>query len=138
MIEAMEQQIINDINNRWRKNEKLRTEIDIDKTSEHFRVICSSRNSVLSLIDNLKIHGISNENLTVLEERLHSIYSWTTNDAIESIYAIYSKPIKDKKKLSKYLAEIPLIKQHLENFENELIELTIEKLFDFHKIVEVQ
>ena len=43
MIEAMEQQIVNSINNRWTKDKSKRREIDIYKLSESFRVICSSR-----------------------------------------------------------------------------------------------
>ncbi len=61
MIEAMEQQIIYNINNRWRKNEKLRVEIDMDKISDCFRMICSSRNSTLTLLLNIKNDGVTEE-----------------------------------------------------------------------------
>ena len=54
MIEAMEQQIINSINGRWTKDKSKRKEIDIHKLTECFRVICSSRSSVLFIIDSLK------------------------------------------------------------------------------------
>ena len=74
----MEQQIINAINNRWRKDRAKRIEIDIDKVSESFRVICSSRNSTLSIINLIKQNGISDELLNKLNDNMTWIYSWFT------------------------------------------------------------
>ena len=86
MIEAMEQQIINSLNNRWRKNEKLRTNIDMDKTSECFRMICSSRNSTLTLLLNIKNDTITDERESKLKENMFWIYDWFTKESINSIY----------------------------------------------------
>ena len=72
MIEAMEQQIINSLNNRWRKNEKLRTNIDMDKTSECFRMICSSRNSTLTLLLNIKNDTVTDKMERKLKENMFS------------------------------------------------------------------
>ena len=72
MIEAMEQQMINSINGRWTKDKSKRKEIDIHKLTECFRVICSSRSSVLFIIDSLK--KASNEN-SILDLK-NKIVNW--------------------------------------------------------------
>lgn len=65
MIEAMEQQIINSINNRWTKNKKKRRPIDIEKISECFRIICSSRNYTLNIVHKLNESDEYHEELFV-------------------------------------------------------------------------
>ena len=106
MIEAMEQQIINSLNNRWRKNEKLRTNIDMDKTSECFRMICSSRNSTLTLLLNIKNDTITDERESKLKENMFWIYDWFTKESINSIYNRYNTTLLNKKMEAKYKSEI--------------------------------
>ena len=134
MIEAMEQQIINSLNNRWRKNEKLRTNIDMDKTSECFRMICSSRNSTLTLLLNIKNDTITDERESKLKENMFWIYDWFTKESINSIYNRYNTTLLNKKMEAKYKSEIKDIEEFLENFRIELINITLEKLYKFHGI----
>lgn len=134
MIEAMEQQIINSLNNRWRKNEKLRTNIDMDKTSECFRMICSSRNSTLTLLLNIKNDTITDERESKLKENMFWIYDWFTKESINSIYNRYNATLLNKKMEEKYKSEIKDIEEFLENFRIELINTTLEKLYKFHGI----
>lgn len=134
MIEAMEQQIINSLNNRWRKNEKLRTNIDMDKTSECFRMICSSRNSTLTLLLNIKNDTITDERESKLKENMFLIYDWFTKESINSIYNRYNTTLLNKKMEAKYKSEIKDIEEFLENFRIELINITLEKLYKFHGI----
>jgi hypothetical protein len=134
MIEAMEQQIINSLNNRWRKNEKLRTNIDMDKTSECFRMICSSRNSTLTLLLNIKNDTITDERESKLKENMFWIYDWFTKESINSIYNRYNTTLLNKRMESKYKSEIKDIEEFLENFRIELINTTLEKLYKFHGI----
>ncbi|WP_370773417.1 hypothetical protein [Clostridium sp.] len=134
MIEAMEQQIINSLNNRWRKNEKLRTNIDMDKTSECFRMICSSRNSTLSLLLKIKDDTITDEKESKLKENMFWIYDWFTKESINSIYNRYNTTLLNKKMEAKYKSEIKDIEEFLENFRIELINTTLEKLYKFHGI----
>ena len=135
MIEAMEQQILNSINNRWTKDKKKRREIDLEKISEWFRIICSSRNSTLNIINELKQ---STEYYQVLLEELRNnmkwIYNWTTKDTIDSLLKKYRMEVKDKKKEAEYNAEIPEIEEFLEQLEKDIIERTIDKLLLFHTI----
>ena len=131
MIEAMEQQIINSLNNRWRKNEKLRTNIDMDKTSECFRMICSSRNSTLTLLLNIKNDTVTDEMERKLKENMFSIYDWFTKESINSIYNRYNTTLLNKKMEAKYKSEIKDIEEFLENFRIELINITLEKLYKF-------
>lgn len=135
MIEAMEQQIINSINNRWTKDKKKRRSIDIEKVSECFRVICSSRNSTLNIVHKLKEFDGSHEELFgELKNNMKWIYNWTTNDTIESLLNKYKMEVKDKKKEAEYNAEIPEIQEFLEKLEKDIIETTINKLLLFHVV----
>lgn len=135
MIEAMEQQIVNSINNRWTKDKNKRRQIDIDKVSECFRVICSSRNSTLNIVQNLKENdGNHEELLDKLKNNMKWIYNWTTKDAIESLLMKYKMEVKDKKKEAEYNAEIPEIQEFLEKLEKDIIETTINKLLIFHMV----
>lgn len=135
MIEAMEQQIINSINNRWTKDKKKRRPIDIEKISECFRVICSSRNSTLNIVQNLKKTDENyNELLGDLKNNMKWIYNWTTNDTIESLLNKYKLEVKNKKKEAEYNAEIPEIQEFLEKLEKDIIETTINKLLLFHVV----
>jgi hypothetical protein len=134
MIEAMEQQIINSLNNRWRKNEKLRTDIDMDKTSECFRMICSSRNSTLTLLLNIKDGTITDEMESSLKENMFSIYDWFTKESINSIYNRYNTTLLNKKMEAKYKSEIKDIEAFLEKFRSDLINTTLKKLYKFHGI----
>lgn len=134
MIEAMEQQIINSLNNRWRKNEKLRANIDMDKISECFRMICSSRNSTLTLLLNIKSDNVTDEMEDKLKENMFSIYDWFTKESINSIYNRYNTTLLNKRMESKYKSEIKDIEEFLENFRIELINTTLEKLYKFHGI----
>lgn len=135
MIEAMEQQIVNSINNRWTKDKNKRRQIDIDKVSECFRVICSSRNSTLNIVQNLKENDENNEELIdKLKNNMKWIYNWTTKDAIESLLMKYKMEVKDKKKEAEYNAEIPEIQEFLEKLEKDIIETTINKLLIFHMV----
>lgn len=136
MIEAMEQQIVNSINNRWTKDKNKRRQIDIDKVSECFRVICSSRNSTLNIVQILKeADGKYDEELLLkLKNNMEWIYNWTTNDAVESLLKKYKMEVKDKKKEAEYNAEIPEIQDFLEKLEKDIIETTINKLLIFHMV----
>lgn len=136
MIEAMEQQIVNSINNRWTKDKNKRRQIDIDKVSECFRVICSSRNSTLNIVQILKeANGKYDEELLLkLKNNMEWIYNWTTNDAVESLLKKYKMEVKDKKKEAEYNAEIPGIQDFLEKLEKDIIETTINKLLIFHMV----
>lgn len=137
MIEAMEQQIINSINYRWRKDKNKRSEINIDKLSECFRIICSSRNSTLSILNTIEKDGLNNTNIIKLKENLFWIYDWITKDSIESLYSRYSSSLKDKKKELKYKNELTFIKEYLDTTKKTLIDLTIKKLLEFHHIKEI-
>ena len=133
MIEAMEQQMINSINGRWTKDKSKRKEIDIHKLTECFRVICSSRSSVLFIIDSLK--KTSNENsILELKNKMEWIYDWVTEDACKSILDKYDMEIKDKKKEAEYRAEIPTINEYLEKLKINVINDTIEMLLKFYKV----
>lgn len=135
MIEAMEQKIINSINNRWTKDKKKRREIDIERISECFRIICSSRNSTLNIVHKLKESDEYYEELFVeLKNNMKGIYNWTTKDMIESLLKKYSMEVKDKKKEAEYNAEIPEIKEFLERLEKDIIENTFNKLLQFHMV----
>ena len=135
MIEAMEQQIINSINNRWTKDKNKRREIDRERISECFRIICSSRNSTLNIVNKLKECDEYYEELVVeLKNNMKAIYDWTTKDMIESLLNKYKMEVKDKKKEAEYNAEIPEIKEFLEQLEKDIIEKTIDKLLVFHMV----
>lgn len=134
MIEAMEQQIINNINNRWRKNEKLRVEIDMDKISDCFRMICSSRNSTLTLLLNIKNDGVTEESEQALKNNILWIYDWITKDHINNIYEKYNTTLLNKKMESKYKAEIKDIELFFSKFRIDLLNNTLEKLYKFHGI----
>lgn len=135
MIEAMEQQIINSINNRWTKDKNKRREIDIEKISECFRIICSSRNSTLSIIHKIKATDEKHEELiTELKNNMKFIYNWITEDMIDSLLKKYTIEVKDKKKEAEYNAEVPEINEFLEKLEKNIIEKTIDKLLVFHMV----
>ena len=133
MIEAMEQQIVNSINNRWTKDKSKRREIDIYKLSESFRVICSSRSSILVIIDSLKKSQCENT-IMELRNKMEWIYDWVTEDACKSILDKYDIEIKDKKKEAEYRAEIPTINEYLEKLKINVINDTIEMLLKFYKV----
>ena len=133
MIEAMEQQIVNSINNRWTKDKNKRREIDIYKLSESFRVICSSRSSILFIIDSLKKSQCENT-IMELRNKMEWIYDWVTEDACKSILDKYDMEIKDKKKEAEYRAEIPTINEYLEKLKINVINDTIEMLLKFYKV----
>ena len=134
MIEAMEQQIINSINNRWTKDKEKRREVDMQRISEYLRVICSSRNSSLSIINDLKSNQNFAININKLRENLNWIYKWITTESIDAIYAKYNATLLDKKKESEYLKEIPTIQLFLQEFKITIITETIDKLIKFHDI----
>lgn len=133
MIEAMEQQIINSINSRWTKDKNKRREIDVYKISECFRVICSSRSSILFIINSLKKSQCEN---TVIELRnkMEWIYDWITEDVCKSILDKYDMEIKDKRKEAEYRAEIPIINEYFEKLKINVINETIEMLLKFYKV----
>ncbi|MBY0754566.1 hypothetical protein K5V21_03755 [Clostridium sardiniense] len=136
MIESLEQQIINSINFRWRKDQSKRIEIDIDSISECFRIICSTRTTTLLIINDIKNEGLSDINLKKLKDNLNWIYNWITYDSIQTIYANYKGPIKNKKKMLEYLNEIPIIEDYFLNFQMNLVKITIPKLLKFYNIKE--
>lgn len=139
MIEAMEQQIVNAINSRWTKNEKIRKEIEIDKMAENFRVICSSRASVLAIIYEIRENINVYDNINKLKDTMRNIFSWITEEVIESIMKKYSSSeLKDKKKEAKYKDEIPTIKKELNNLKEMVVRLTLNKLMIFHNISHLQ
>lgn len=133
MIEAMEQQIVNSINNRWTKDKSKRREIDINKVAECFRVICSSRSSILFIIDLLKKESCE-KNMLELREKMELIYDWVTEDVCKSILDKYDMEIKDKKKEEEYKAEIPVINEYFKNLKLNVINEAIEILLKFYKV----
>ncbi|WP_298126998.1 hypothetical protein [uncultured Clostridium sp.] len=134
MIEAMEQQLINAINFRFKKNKKLRVDIDVKHVSNCLRMICSSRNSTLSIIDNIKTYGINDDNLNKLQDNVNHIYSWITKESIESLYKKYRLPLKNKKLEQANLEELENIKCELPIIQSTIVNSTIENLLIFHKI----
>lgn len=141
MIEAMEQQIINAINGRWIKNKELRKEIDIDKVTDSFRVICSSRATILAIISEIKENNSEEELTNKLSSRIKEIYDWVTKENILTLIDKYENPkgrnnelIKDKKKIAEYREEIPCLKENLEFLEKNIIEITLQKLLLFYGI----
>lgn len=134
MIEAMEQQIINNINNKWTKDKDKRRSIDIEKVSESFRFICSSRATTLSIIESLKKSDDKDIKPQDLKENMSKIYDWITEESIEILIAKYHTSLKDKKKESEYKGEVQQIKDHLENLKENVIDKTMDKLFVFHNI----
>lgn len=134
MIEAMEQLIVNSINNRWTKQIDLRKEIQLDRVAESFRVICSSRASILSIITEIKDKGCNEELMDKLKKQMEEIYIWITEDSIKTLIDKYEAPIKDKEKEARYKAEISKIEKFLQQFKCDLITSTINKLLKFHNI----
>ena len=133
MIEAMEQQIVNSINNRWTKDKSKRREIDINKVAECFRVICSSRSSILFIIDLLKKESCE-KTMLELRNKMEWIYDWVTEDVCKSILDKYDMEIKDKKKEEEYKAEIPVINEYFKNLKLNVINEAIEILLKFYKV----
>lgn len=143
MIEAMEQQIINTIYGRWTKNKALRKDIDLEKVTESFRVICSSRATILAIINNIKEQNSFESEIINLTVRMEEIYDWVTEETINNIIDRYKnprgrndEPIKDKKKEAEYKAEVPCIEQNLKELKVKVIDATREKLFQFYNIKE--
>lgn len=134
MIEAMEQQIVNAINSRWTKNKELRKEIEIDRMAENFRVICSSRASVLAILYDIREEVNICDNISKLEDNMRNIFSWIAEESIDSIMEKYSSDLKDKKKEAEYKAEIPTIKNELYNLKETVVKTTLNKLMAFHNI----
>ena len=133
MIEAMEQQMINSINGRWTKDKSKRKEIDIHKLTECFRVICSSRSSVLFIIDSLK-KTYNEISILELKNKMEWIYDWVTEDTCKSILDKYDIEIRDKKKETEYRAEIPVINEYFETLKKKVINETMTKLLKFYKV----
>ncbi|GKX66020.1 hypothetical protein [Inconstantimicrobium mannanitabidum] len=134
MIEAMEQQIINGINNKWKKDKVKRQDIDIEKVSECFRVICSSRATTLAIMESIKESNSEYSKIQELKDNMIKIYDWITKETIESLIARYNTSLKDKKKEVEYKSEIPHIEAYLENLKEDMINKTMDKLFIFHKV----
>ncbi|WP_027633555.1 hypothetical protein [Clostridium hydrogeniformans] len=136
MIEAMEQQIINSINNKWTKDKDKRRDIDLEQVSDSFRVLCSSRATTLDIIERLKKSDDKESKTQELKANMIKIYDWVTEETIESLIAKYCTSLKDKKKEAEYKAEVPQIEGYLEDLKENLITKTMNKLFVFHKIKE--
>lgn len=134
MIEVMEQQIINSISSRWTKDRNKRKEIDMNKLTEAFRVICSSRNTTLSIINRLNNTQKYNCDLKQLKNNMEIIYNWITEDTVKSILEKYSVEIKDKKNEADYKAEIPVIIESLNKLKINIIDETLNKLMKFHSL----
>lgn len=134
MIEVMEQQIINSISSRWTKDRNKRKEIDMNKVTEAFRVICSSRNTTLSIINRLNNTQKYNCDLKQLKNNMEIIYNWITEDTVKSILEKYSVEIKDKKSEADYKAEIPVIIESLNKLKINIIDETLNKLMKFHSL----
>ncbi|MDU2670625.1 MAG: hypothetical protein E7C49_01310 [Clostridium sp.] len=134
MIEAMEQQLINSINFRFKKNKELRVDIDIEHVSNCFRVICSSRNSTLAIIEDIKNNGITDFRLSRLSSNLNWIYSWITKECIDSLYIKYTLSLKNKKLEQANLKELETIKAELPKIQSTIVNATIKKLLIFHGI----
>lgn len=134
MIEVMEQQIIDSINNRWTKDKSKRRDIDINKVSDSFRVICSSRVTNLIILDNLRNSQDKEKEIQELRENMIKIYDWIIKESINGLIAKYHTPLKNKKKEEEYKLEIPDIENFLEILREEIISETLDKLLLFHKI----
>ena len=134
MIEAMEQQIINSINNKWTKDRDKRKDIDIEKVSECFRIICSSRASNLSIIESMKESNSVDSKVQKLMENMNKIYDWITEEAIENLISKYQTELKNKKKEAEYKAEVPEIENYLRKLKEDVITKTMDKLFLFHNV----
>ncbi|WP_286910936.1 MULTISPECIES: hypothetical protein [Clostridium] len=135
MLEAIEQQIINSINNKWTKDKDKRRDIDIDKVSENFRIICSSRATTINIIESLKISENKESKIQELKENMSKIYNWITEESINSLIVKYNTSLKDKKKEAEYKAELLQIQDYLEELQKTIINRTVDKLFLFHKII---
>lgn len=134
MIDAMEQQIINSINNKWTKDKEKRRDIDIEKVSECFRVICSSRATTLAIIYKMKQANDEENKIQELKDNMIKIYDWITEEAIDNLIVKYNTPLKDKKKEAEYKAEILQIEDYLKNLKENIITKTMDKLFIFHNV----
>lgn len=144
MIEAMEQQIINSIYGRWTKDKKLRRDIDLEKVTESFRVVCSSRATILAIVNNIKEQNSFEDEIVKLTVRVQEIYDWVTEETVNNIIDRYEnprgrndEPIKDKKKEAGYKAEVPEIKESLKELKVKVIDITREKLLQFYNIKEI-
>ena len=63
--------------------------------------------------------------------------NWVTSDCINNVIKKYEESTgKDTKKVDEYKAEVPLIKEFLEKLKEEVIEISIRKLFVFHNVSE--
>lgn len=134
MIEAMEQQIINSINNRWTKNKDLRREIDMDKVTESFRVICSSRSSILGIIKDMKNTNCYDDNREKLRMKMNEIYKWIIEECVKNLTDRYKVSLKDKKKELEYKTEVLEIEKSLQALEINIVNQTLEKLLKFHNV----
>lgn len=139
MIEAMEQQIISSINNKWTKDKSKRKDINLELVSESFRVICSSRSKTLAIINDLKKYDNDTENkIEQLKNNMSEIYDWITKETTEILISKYHTPLKNKKKESEYKKEIPYIETFLIILKENVIEKTINKLLVFYNIKKEQ
>ena len=56
-----EKKINNEIKERWKKDEYKRMIVDSEKVSDEFRVICSSRSSIIKIIEDINKNGLTVE-----------------------------------------------------------------------------
>lgn len=141
MIELMEQQIINNVKKHFLKNENLRRSIDISKTAECFRYICSSRSSTIKLVKDIK-EAIEKRDLKStqnidheIRERLGVIFDWVLKESIDKIIEGYeNSDTKDLKKKEKYKEETVHVKKEIDRLRFEIIIETEKKIKEFYDI----
>ena len=66
---------------------------------------------------------------------MSKIYNWITEESINSLIVKYNTSLKDKKKEAEYKAELLQIQDYLEELQKTIINITVDKLFLFHKII---
>lgn len=101
-----EKKINNEIKERWKKDEYKRMIVDSEKVSDEFRVICSSRSSIIKIIEDIKKNGLTVDSLKNLKNQMEKIFDWFNIDTINNLKAKYDIEIKDRRKLRRYRNEI--------------------------------
>ncbi len=129
-----EKKINNEIKERWKKDEYKRMIVDSEKVSDEFRVICSSRSSIIKIIEDIKKNGLTVDSLKNLKNQMEKIFDWFNIDTINNLKTKYDIEIKDRRKLRRYRNEIKFIDEYYNNFKGSIINITVDKLLKFHNL----
>ena len=108
--------------------------VDSEKVRDEFRVICSSRSSIIKIIEDINKNGLTVDSLKNLKNQMEKIFDWFNIDTINNLKAKYDIEIKDRRKLRRYRNEIKFIDEYYNNFKGSIINITVDKLLKFHNL----